>query len=88
MTQSLGFGVPMLYGSDQPHAPEVELAIDGENAVSVSSESVEEWSAEIRRVWAEREVWSARREQISAGCRAKYSIETMARGFAAAIEGR
>ena len=33
ITQSLGFGVPMIHADDEPHSPEVEAAVPGFNAV-------------------------------------------------------
>jgi glycosyltransferase involved in cell wall biosynthesis len=86
ITQSLGFGVPMLIARDEPHAPEIEAAREGWNAV-IYAPSTSEALAEVL-LQAAREGcqhWPTRSE-ISAACRDTYSAEAMADGFLGAIE--
>lgn len=86
LTQSLWFGVPMVIARNEPHAPEISVAVDGENSLFVESDSVDHLAAGLLRVVAEREHWIARRSSIATHCAAEYSVEAMASGFLAAID--
>jgi glycosyltransferase involved in cell wall biosynthesis len=78
LTQSLWFGVPMLIARDEPHAPEIEAALDGETAYFCASDSASEMAAGLLRFWAERETWAHRREDLASQCIARYSLDAMA----------
>lgn len=81
LTQSLWFGIPMIIARDEPHAPEVEAAVVGENAVFVPSDSVAALSSALREAWLHRDHWREHRIDIAARCRTTYSVEVMARGL-------
>lgn len=87
MTQSHAFGLPMLYPDNEPHAPEVEAAEEGVNAVTFRSDDPTSLASAMREVIDNRDEWIARRESISDACRANYSIERMVAGFLAAVDG-
>lgn len=84
-TQSIGFGIPVIYPDDEPHAPEVE-ALDESNSTSFSAQDVDELVAAVIDVFRERKAWFACREEISRVARGRYSCEAMARGFIDALE--
>ena len=85
LTQSLAYGVPMLIASDEPHSPEIEAAMDGENALFFRSDSARALAEVILRVWRERTAWRMRSPQIASRCNEEYSAEAMARGVLSAI---
>ena len=83
-TQSVGFGVPVVYPADEPHAPEVE-ALDGGNSTSYAGQDVDGLTKAVVTVVGEGDAWFARREQISRVARSRYSSEAMAEGFSDAL---
>jgi glycosyltransferase involved in cell wall biosynthesis len=85
MTQSHAFGLPMIYARDEPHAPEIEAAEDGVNAIPVESDDAGALAAAMDDVLTRSDEWSARAEEISAECRARYSTEAMVDAFVTAI---
>ncbi len=87
ITQSLGYGVPMIHADDEPHSPEIEAAVPGVNAVPFHSNSVAALADALVAVSAEREVWAARREAIARDCAARYSLEVMAERLRAGALG-
>lgn len=84
--QSHAFGVPMIYAKNEPHAPEIEAAVEGFNSVAVASDDPEEWARVISRLYSTRNEWAERRNEIIEACRERYSVEAMAEGFASAVE--
>jgi glycosyltransferase involved in cell wall biosynthesis len=78
IVQSLSFGVPMVYSRDEPHAPEIEAARDGFNAVGVPSDDAPELGRAILALDTARDEWIARRPAIADDCRERYSAELMA----------
>lgn len=84
-TQSVGFGVPVIYPSDEPHAPEVE-ALDESNSRSFPAQDVDALAATVVDVFRERDKWLARRDEISCRARSRYSSEAMARGLLEALQ--
>jgi glycosyltransferase involved in cell wall biosynthesis len=87
LTQSLGFGVPMIIARDEPHAPEIEAARPGFNSTFVASDDVDALSSTLVELQADRGAWLSRASAISADCAERYSVERMVDGFVAAIEG-
>lgn len=86
LTQSLGFGVPMILPRDEPHAPEIELA-EAEPLVRWcdrdSPESLAQALQEAFRSPPTEAARGAARERVMA----TYSADSMAAGFRAAIHG-
>lgn len=83
VTQSLGFGCPVIFPRDEPHAPEVAL-LDSSNSATFTADSVTDLSERMYDAWEA--VGSTSREEISSRVRSKYSAEQMARNFVAAME--
>lgn len=86
LTQSLGFGVPMIVARDEPHAPEIEAARDGWNVVFADSDSVGSLSLALIEFSTDRDRWLAMRTSIARDAR-RYSTEAMAAAFMTAIDG-
>lgn len=85
ITQSFGFGTPMLISRDERHSPEIEAAIDGVNSRFFESDNVNHLVYMMHMFFAESGVWIARREEISASCAASYSAENMAMKILSAL---
>lgn len=83
LTQSLGFGVPMVVAKDEPHSPEIELAGTG-GVHWVESNSPESMAEGLEAAFRQREKLPD--EDISRLVRQKYSAETMAHGLHDALE--
>ncbi|CAL4860781.1 glycosyltransferase [Microbacterium sp. MM2322] len=84
VTQSLGFGVPVLVAKDEPHAPEIELArfggikfFESDCPDSLASAIVSELEA----------LPEQDRPSLAARVRRAYSAEQMAEGLASALRG-
>lgn len=82
LTQSLGFGVPMLVADNEHHSPEIELAESG-GVHWFSSNSPESLADAILHAWPER--FSLPDEELSGYTRSRYSAEAMAAGLASAL---
>jgi glycosyltransferase involved in cell wall biosynthesis len=81
LTQSLSFGVPMIFANNEPHAPEIEAVQIGVNALEFSSDSAEALAACLVKVFKDQSSWLARRPSIANDCAHQYSAEVMADGF-------
>jgi glycosyltransferase involved in cell wall biosynthesis len=78
ITQSFSFGVPMIIARNEPHAPEIEAAVDGVNSLSFDENDPEALSDALIKVFQQRERWLSARTAIADECRRNYSIEVMA----------
>jgi O-antigen/teichoic acid export membrane protein/glycosyltransferase involved in cell wall biosynthesis len=87
LTQSLSFGVPMIIASGEPHSPEFEAAVPGENAAIFKGGSVEDLAGQLVEFARNRDAWWARRDEIALWCAERYSIELMAGRVLEALEG-
>ena len=85
LIQSLGNGVPMLIARDEPHAPEIEAIVEGENGWFFDSDSSEALASLLAAITAQRTSWTSRRAQIAERARATYSVERMVDAFVAAL---
>jgi glycosyltransferase involved in cell wall biosynthesis len=79
--QSLGYGVPMLVARDEPHAPEIEAVVEGENAMLFREDTPESLAALLVAAAEHREHWLARRSSIAAQIRSTYCVENMVAAF-------
>jgi glycosyltransferase involved in cell wall biosynthesis len=79
ITQSLGFGVPMIISRNEPHAPEIEAASEGVNSMYFQSDEPLSFSEILSTAWRDRSEWAKKRELISKICRENYSAEQMAK---------
>lgn len=87
ITQSLGFGIPMIYSRDEPHAPETVAAKEGWNCLSFTTDSADDFAAKMQQVSQEKSEWIRRAASISEDCRSRFSVERMASEFVRAING-
>ena len=78
LTHSLGYGVPMIVARSEPHGPEVEAAVEGENAIFFEPETPEALEAALLEAARDVEAWVSKRALISEYCRHRYSAEAMA----------
>lgn len=85
LTQSLGFGVPMVLCSGDGHGPEVAALRAGWNGIMVEDADASSIAEAMRRILESHEQWRARRESIAACCRDEYSAELQAEGLMSAI---
>lgn len=86
ITQSFSFGVPMIISKDEPHAPEIEAAIEGENSSFFQTDNIFDLSKMLQKFHMEKEAWSTKGDLIVNECKQKYSIEVMAERLCQAIE--
>lgn len=85
LTQSLGFGIPMLVADNEPHSPEIELDSSG-GVHYFASESATSLAEALLGMWEVRE--SLPDAHLSEYTRLRYSAEAMASGLANALENR
>jgi glycosyltransferase involved in cell wall biosynthesis len=81
ITQSFGFGVPIIIGRDEPHAPEIECAIEGENCDFFKSDNAQDFADKLVQFYCEKEKWSVKKASLAAYVREKYSVEKMVEPF-------
>jgi len=81
ITQSFGFGVPMLISQFENHSPELEAAIENKNSLFFITDNMEDFGNKILLFFQEREYWIGQRKEICEHCRSNYSVELMARTF-------
>jgi glycosyltransferase involved in cell wall biosynthesis len=85
LTQSLGFGVPMLIADDEPHAPEVELERFGGVARFKEGDS-ESLALLLQNVCLGNQKFPAPQELV-VPVRTSYSAESMAKGLLDSLRG-
>lgn len=85
ITQSLAFGVPMVVSRNEPHAPEIEAAVEGFNTVFFETNSEASLAEALVSVIGTAKEWQVKREAIAADCAERYSVETMVAGFMNAV---
>ncbi|MCP2047859.1 UNVERIFIED_ORG: glycosyltransferase involved in cell wall biosynthesis [Paenarthrobacter nicotinovorans] len=84
LTQSLGFGIPMIVAKNEQHSPEIELADSG-GVTWFESDSAESLAEAIRGAWLKRDQLPD--SFISEFTKRRYSAEAMADGLRAALQG-
>lgn len=77
ITQSFGFGVPMLISRNEKHSPEIEAAIENENSIFFKTDDTEDFCIKILDFFKKKNDWMSKRKKISESCRSSYSIENM-----------
>ena len=85
LIQSLGFGVPVLIARDEPHAPEIEAAVEGFNVEFFQSDLPDALAAALVHAAVSSDEWRARRNDIRASIRSTYSLDAMVEAFVAAL---
>ena len=86
VTQSFGFGVPMLVSKNENHSPEIEAVIPGKNAVLFNTDDELDFINKIIQVFKNKSYWDNQREEIVTICKEKYSVESMANAFIKLID--
>ncbi|MCF7559602.1 glycosyltransferase [Sabulilitoribacter multivorans] len=81
VTQSFGFGVPMLVSKTENHSPEIEAVIKNENALFFETDNLESLKNKILGIYQNKQSWMQKREDISNYCKEKYSINAMGNTF-------
>ncbi len=81
VTQSFGFGVPMLVSRNENHSPEIEAVIENENALFFETDDLESFKNEILNIYVDKENWIKKRQSICDNCKEKYSINAMGDTF-------
>lgn len=82
LTQSLGFGVPMIVADNEPHSPEIELANFG-GVYWFQADAPEALAEAILERWKYRDALPL--HAISQSTRERYSAEAMASGLVGAL---
>jgi glycosyltransferase involved in cell wall biosynthesis len=85
LTQSLGFGIPMVVADKEPHSPEIELEASG-GVTYFQSDSPDALAKESLSLWEERD--QVPRRDLSDFTKSRYSAEAMANGLRSALEDR
>jgi glycosyltransferase involved in cell wall biosynthesis len=83
ITQSLGFGVPVIYAGGEPNAPEIEALNEG-NSIEFVAHDAESLAEAMASSWSAKDAWASEASEISAQTRSRYSAEAMATAFEAA----
>lgn len=81
VVQSFSFGTPVIVANDEPHSPEIDAVLEGENAILFSSNDVDAFCNALIKAVSERDQWFKRRKSVALYCRENYSVERMAQGF-------
>lgn len=86
LTQSLGFGVPMIASRNEPHSPEVELAATG-GVCWFETDSAESLASEMAKQFDRSREHGVPYRELNTHIRGFYSADAMAAGIAAALLG-
>ena len=81
ITQSYGFGVPMIVSKNENHSPEIEAVIPGFNSVFFETDIQESLSEELIKFFNNKEDWIRKRSEICSFCAENYSVQVMADHF-------
>jgi glycosyltransferase involved in cell wall biosynthesis len=87
VTQSFSFGVPMIIARNEPHAPEIEAAIESKNCVTFDENDAGALADALVDVWNQRDKWTRARPEIVKDCAERYSVEVMVSGLLAGAFG-
>lgn len=86
ITQSLSFGVPIIISKTEPHAPEIEAAVEGQNCEFFSTGDVRDLASRLIKFANTRRDWANRGQEITDYCCDRYSVENMVTGLIHALE--
>ena len=81
LTQSLGFGVPMIVSKDENHGPEFSAALVGENILVFKTDDTASFRNAIKELYKNKDSWIAKRPTIAKNCANNFSVEAMAQTF-------
>jgi glycosyltransferase involved in cell wall biosynthesis len=88
LIQTLWFGRPMVIADREPHAPEIEAAVDGVNAMFFEADNAHDLATKLTEAVKSATDGNERRQKIADDCRDNYSIEVMIERLHAALVGR
>ncbi|WP_299208262.1 glycosyltransferase [uncultured Dokdonia sp.] len=81
ITQSFGFGVPMLISKEEPHSPEIEAVNEGKNAIYYETDDIIRFRESVKNIYSDTSKWIDKRTEIALYCKENYSVESMATTF-------
>lgn len=81
VTQSFGFGVPILVSENENHSPEIEAVIPNKNAIFFKTDNEIDFISKVQDAFNNKEYWNNERASILEFCKKKYSTEAMAKVF-------
>ena len=81
VTQSFGFGVPMLVSENENHSPEIEAVIPNKNALYYKTDDVVDFGKNLQQIFKDKEIWINKRAEIIQFCKEKYTVEAMGKTF-------
>jgi len=85
ITQSFGFGVPMLISKNENHSPEIEAVNINENSIYFTTDNIADLSIKIMDFFNNKSYWVNQKNEICNKCKNDYSIENMANKFIALL---
>lgn len=86
ITQSFAFGTPMIISENEPHSPEIEAAIIGENSFFFETNSEISLSKLIGELYRDRDKLAKQANRIVEHCKNNYSAELMSERLLEAFE--
>lgn len=86
ITQSLGYGVPMIIALNENHSPELEAAKNEFNARFFKSNDSDDLALKLIEFNKDKELWIQKRPEIVRDCQSRYSIESMIKAFIKLVE--
>jgi len=81
ITQSFGFGVPILVSKNEKHSPEIEAVVPNKNALFYETDNYDNFIEVLQKAYLNKQYWSSRRPEIIKFCKENYSTESMAEVF-------
>lgn len=81
ITQSFGFGVPILISKDEKHSPEIEAIKVKYNALYYETDSEKDFNRVLLNAYQNKKYWLSQRKSIVEFCKKEYSVEAMAKVF-------
>lgn len=81
VTQSFGFGVPMLVSRNENHSPELEAVVEGLNSLFFETDDLDSLKKKIIVFFKEKQTWIDKRQDINERCKQQYSINAMGNTF-------
>ena len=81
ITQSFGFGVPMIISKNENHSPEIEAFEENKNGLYYETDNVNDLGIKILNIFENKKKWIDERKKILDSCKENYSIDAMANTF-------
>ena len=84
--QALGNGIPILVADDEPHAPEIEVCVEGKTALFFTSGNPEALASVMISCLNNKLHWANCSEELASIIRSKYTIESTGKALVSALE--